>query len=185
MRPIPSHLDRASLVNKRFIIWHKEHWKKWSSYLFIFEHWKGNQLDAKVMARAPISWLDKCRKYNHLIGYFSNSDFKFKTSFCLPVFVAKRIFKTHQHFCFLCFHSRWRSFWFHKDREITKNLFTLAKNNFAERKLLCTRLNFGEILFAGTKRAVWGRQYRSILPVRVANQNSEFAACCQLTELNI
>ena len=25
---------------------------------------------------------------------------------CLPVFVAKRIFKTHQHFCFLCFHSR-------------------------------------------------------------------------------
>ena len=22
-----------------------------------------------VMARAPISWLDKCRKYNHLIGY--------------------------------------------------------------------------------------------------------------------
>ena len=43
--------------------------KKWSSYLFIFEHWKGNQLYAKAMARAPISWLDKCRKYNHLIGY--------------------------------------------------------------------------------------------------------------------
>ena len=44
--------------------------------MFIFEHWKGNQLDAKVMARAPISWLDKCRKYNHLIGYISNSIFK-------------------------------------------------------------------------------------------------------------
>ena len=24
-RPISSHLDRNSLVNKRFIIWHKEH----------------------------------------------------------------------------------------------------------------------------------------------------------------
>ena len=37
--------------------------------LVYFEHWKENQLCAKVMARAPISWLDKCRKYNHLIGY--------------------------------------------------------------------------------------------------------------------
>ena len=27
---------------------------------------------------------------------------------CLPVFVAKCILETHQHFCFLCFHSRWR-----------------------------------------------------------------------------
>ena len=26
----------------------------------------------------------------------------------LPVFVAKSILKTHQHFCFLCFHSRKR-----------------------------------------------------------------------------
>ena len=42
MRPIPSHLDRTCLANRRFIIWHKEPWKKWSSYLFIFEHWKGN-----------------------------------------------------------------------------------------------------------------------------------------------
>ena len=30
----------------------------------------------------------------------------------------------------------------------------MAENNFGERKLSCTRLNFGEILFAGTKRAV-------------------------------
>ena len=40
-----------------------------------------NHLDAKVMVRAPISWLDKCRKYNHLIGYISNSNFKFKFKF--------------------------------------------------------------------------------------------------------
>ena len=145
------------------------------------------------MESAPISWLDKCRKYNHLIGYISNSNFKFKFSnfqiqnklLCLPVFVAKRIFKTHQHFYFLCFHSRWRFFWFHKDRENTKNLFTLAENNFGERKLSCTRLNFGEILFAGTKRAVPGGQYRSILPARVANQNTEFAEYCPLAELAI
>ena len=120
----------------------------------------------KVIARAPISQLDKCRKYNHLIGYISNSNFKFKFSnskqtfvFNLPVFAAKRIFKTYQHFCFLCFRSRGRFFWFHRDREITKSLFTLAESNFSERKLSCTRLNFGEIL--------------------------EFAAYCPLAELAI
>ena len=116
-RPLPSHLDRTNLVNKRFIVWYKEHWKKWSSYLFIFEYWKWTQLNAKVIARAPMSWLDKCRKYNHLIGYISNSNLKFKFSnskqtfvFNLPVFAAKGIFKTYQHFCFLSFHSRWRFF---------------------------------------------------------------------------
>ena len=46
----------------------------WPSSLFALlwtetKHWKGNQLDAKVVARAPISWLDKFKKYNHLIGY--------------------------------------------------------------------------------------------------------------------
>ena len=81
-------------------------------------------------------------------------------------------------FCFMFF-------WFHKDRKITKNLFTLAENNFGERKLSCTRLNFGEILFAGTKRAVPDGQYRSILPARVANQNTEFSAYCPLAELAI
>ena len=64
---------------------------------------------------------------------------------CLSIFVAKRIFKTHQHFCSLCFHSRWRFLWFHKDREIAKNHITLAENNFGERKLSCTCLNFGEV----------------------------------------
>ena len=66
-----------------------------------------------------------------------------------------------------------------------KNLFTLAENNFSERKLSCTCLNFGEMLFAGTKWAVPGAQYRSILPARVANQNTEFAAYCPLAELAI
>ena len=83
----PATLDRTRLVNKRFILWRKEHWKKWSSYLFIFELWKGNQLHAKVMARAPISWLDKCRKYNRFIGCISNSNFKFKFSSSKQTFV--------------------------------------------------------------------------------------------------
>ena len=72
-----------------------------------------------------------------------------------------------------------------KEREITKDLFTVAESNSCERKLSCTRLSFGEILFAGTKRAVPGGQYRSILPARVANQNTEFAAYCSLAELVI
>ena len=114
----------------------------------------------------------------HFKFKFQIQIFKFKTNFVfnLPVFAGKRIFKTYQHFCFRCFHSRWHFFWFHKDREITKNIFTLAENNFGEGKLSCTRLNFGEILFAGTKRAVPGGQYRSILPARLAIQNTEFAA---------
>ena len=51
-----------------------------------------------------------------------------------------------------------------------------AENYFSERKLSCTYLNFGEILFAETKRAVPNGQHRSILPARVSNQNTEFSA---------
>ena len=32
--------------------------------------------NAKLMVRAPISWLDKCRKYSHLIGYIQISNSK-------------------------------------------------------------------------------------------------------------
>ena len=159
--------------------------KKRSSYLFIFKHWKGTQLNAKAIARAPISWLDKCRIYNHLIGYISNSNFQIQNKLlCLICrFLLQNVFL--KLFCFLCFHSRGFCFWFHKDREITKSLFTLAENNFSERKLSCTRLDFSEILFAGKKRAVPGGQYHSISPARVANQNTEFAAYCPLAELAI
>ena len=101
--------------------------KKWSSYLFIFEHWKGAQLNAKVIARAPISWLDKCRKYNHLIGYIS------------------------------LFHSRWRFFWFHKDREITKTLFTLAESNFGEKKTFVHSLELWRNFIFGNETGSPGR----------------------------
>ena len=142
--------------------------------------------------RVPLypDWINAENTIISLVAFqiqISNSNFQIQNKLlCLPVFVAKRIFKTHQHFCFLCFHSRWRYFWFYKDREIKKNLFTLAENNFGERKLSCTRLNvLWPILFAGTKRAVPGGHYRSILPARVANQNTEFAAHCPLAELAI
>ena len=124
------------------------------------------------MARAPIPWLDKCRKHNHLIGYISNSNFKifkFKTNFSLCRFLLQNIFlkfiNIFVYFVFILVDAFSGSI----KTEKTKNLSTLAENNLGERKLLC---NF----FAGTKRAVPGGQYRSILPARVANQNTEFAA---------
>ena len=50
-------------------------------------------LNAKVMTRAPTSWLDKCRKYNHLIGYISNFHmFKLKTNFCICRVLLQNVF---------------------------------------------------------------------------------------------
>ena len=119
-------------------------------------------------------WIDAENTIIWLVTFqiqISNSNFQIQNKLlCLPVFIERSIFKTHQRVCFLCFYSRRSSFWLHKDREITKNLFTLAENNFGERKLSCTCLNFGKILFGGTKRAISGGQYRCILPARVANQ---------------
>ena len=67
----------------------------------------------------------------------------------------------------------------------SQKILLLSRKVFCERKVSCTRLNFGEILFAGTKRAIPGGRYRSILPARVANQNTEFAAYCPLAEFAI
>ena len=60
----------------------------------------------------------RLRKYNHLIGYISNSNFKFKFSnskqsfeFNLPVFAAKRIFKTYQQFSYAFSGSIISRFW--------------------------------------------------------------------------
>ena len=118
-----------------------------------------------------------CCKQNRLHAFAH-----FVFTFVFAGFVAKRIFYTHLNiFVFFVFILvdviGFPVFWFHKAREIwKKKLFTLAENIFGERKPSCTRLNFGEILFAGTKQAALGGQYRSILPTRFANQNTEFAA---------
>ena len=85
----------------------------------------------------------------------------------LPVFLATYFSKLINIFVFILVDAfGFPVFWFHKDGEITKNLFTLGENSLGERKLSCTRLSFGEILFAGTKRTVPGGQHRSILSAR-------------------
>ena len=67
--------------------------------------------------------------------------------------------------------------------EITENVFTVTES-FLRKKIFATSLYLGEIvLFWGTKRAILNGQYRSILPARVPNQNSEFAASSPLAEL--
>ena len=112
--------------------------------------------------------------------------FKFKTTFCVCRVLLQNVFlkliNIFVLFVFILVDAFSGSI---RTEKSQKNLFTLAENNFGERKLSCTRLNFGEILFAGTKRAVPGGQYRSILPARVANQNTEFAAYSPLAELAI
>ena len=77
--------------------------------------------------------------------------------FNLPVFAAKRVFKTYQHFCFLCFHSRWCFFWFHKDREIIKNLFTVAENNFGEKQTFVHLLELWRNFICRNERGSPGR----------------------------
>ena len=69
--------------------------------------------------------------------------FKFKTAstpsyyFVLLLFYCKRYFlKLINIFVFILVDAfGFQVFWFHKDREITKTLFTMAENNFGERKL--------------------------------------------------
>ena len=70
---------------------------------------------------------------------------------------SERIFKSYQQFCFLCFHSRWRFFWFHKDREITKNLFTLADSNFGEKKTFLHSLELWRNFICGNETGSPGR----------------------------
>ena len=117
----------------------------------------------------------------------SNSNFqifKFKTNFWVCRFLLQNVFlrlvNIFVFFVFILVDAFYGSI---KTEKSQKNLFTLAENNFGERKLSCTCLKFSEILFAGTKRAFPGGQYRSILPARVANQNTEFAPYCPHAEL--
>ena len=121
--------------------------------------------------------MQKLQAFDWLHFKFKFQIFKFKTNFGVCRFllqnVCLKLINIFVFFVFILVDAFSGSI---KDREITKSLFTLAENNFGERKPSCTCLNFGEILFVGMKRAVPGGQYRSILPARVANQNAEFAA---------
>ena len=54
-----------------------------------------------------IGYMQKIQSFDWLHFKFKVSNFQIQNKLsCLPVFVASRIFKTHQYFCFLCFHSR-------------------------------------------------------------------------------
>ena len=66
---------------------------------------------------------------------------------------------------------------------LTSTYFQCNDKHYKQLHGTAMGLNFGEILFAGTKRGIPGGQYGSILPARVANQNTEFAAYCLLAEL--
>ena len=141
--------------------------------------------------RVPLypDWINAENTIIRLVTFqiqISNSNFQIQNKLlCLPFFVAKRIFKLINIFVFFVFILVDAFSGSIKTEKWQKNRFTLAENNFGERKLSCTCLNFGEMLFAGTKRAFPGGPYRPMLPARVANQNTEFAAYCPLAELAI
>ena len=67
-------------------------------------------------------------------------------------------FKTHQHFCFQFFSFSLTVFPSSIRTGKSKKYFYLSRKLFRRKKLSCTCLNFGEILFAGTKRTVPGEQ---------------------------
>ena len=99
--------------------------------------------------------------------------FKFKTNFCVCRFLLQNVFsKLINIFVFFVFIlvDAFSGSMKTEDRESTKNLFTLAESNFGERNLSCTCLNFGEILFAGTKRGSSG-QAVSLHLVRSGSQS--------------
>ena len=104
---------------------------------------------------------------------------------CLPVFVAKCILETHQHLCFLCFHSRWR-FRFPRflvpSRQRIHNLFTVNEN-ILRKKTSVRPLGLRRNFIGGTKRAIPTEQYRSIFLARVANHSPGFGSFCLLMKL--
>ena len=63
------------------------------------------QLLMNILRKAQT--LTNYRKYNIYIYIRLGQNFQIQNKLlCLPAFVTERIFKTHQQFCFVCFHSR-------------------------------------------------------------------------------
>ena len=79
-----------------------------------------------INAENTIIWLVT---FQIQIFKFSNS----KQTFVFAAFCCKTYFLRLINLFFSLFQSRWRFFWFHKDRVITKNVFTLAESNFGEK----------------------------------------------------
>ena len=84
--------------------------------------------------------------------------FKFKPNFCVCRFLLENVFlKLINIFVFFVFILVDAFPGFIKTEKSQKNLFALAENNFGERKLSCTRLNFGEIFIWGNETDNPGR----------------------------
>ena len=113
----------------------------------------------------------------------SNSNFqifKFKTNFYIQFagFCCKTYFLNLSTFLFSLFHSRWRYFWFHKNREITKNLFTLTESNFGENKTFVHSLELWRNFICGNETGSPGRA----VSLHLARSGSqwEHRICCML-----
>ena len=79
---------------------------------------------------------------------------------------------------FSLFHSRWRFFWFHKDREITKNLFISAESNFGEKKTFVHSLELWRNFICGNETGSLGRAVS--LHLARSGSQSEHRICCIL-----
>ena len=131
------------------------------------------------MAHAPICWLDKCRKFNHLIGYISNSNFQIQNRFhafislCVFTFVfcrfllQKVFFKLINIFCSLFSFSLTLSvfpfsgFWQESMKryslvsgEITKNF---SRKQFRRKKILVHPLELWRNFICGNEMDSLGR----------------------------
>ena len=74
--------------------------------------------------------------------------------------------------------------WLHPDREIIENLFTV-RENILRKKTFVHLLELRRNFIAGTKWAISGGQYCSILVPRIARHSMGLGSSCQLTELII
>ena len=94
----------------------------------------------------------------HFKFKFKFSNFQIQNKLlCLPVFVAKLIFKTYQRFCFLCFILVDAICGSIKTEKSQKNLFTLAESNFGEKKTFVHSLELWRNFICGNETGSPGR----------------------------
>ena len=117
-------------------------------------------------------WLHFKFKCQIQIFKFSNS----KQTFVFAGFCCKTYFLNLSTFLFSLFHSRWRFFWFHKDREITKILFTLAESNFGEKKTFVHSLELWRNFICGNETGSPGRAV-SLHLARLGSQSEHRIRC--------
>ena len=92
MRPISSHLDRASLVNKGFIIWHKEHWKN-DLHTCLFS---STEKETRFMQKYGVfqfsCFLVPCQQRNHRKSFYCYGKYFAKENFCAPAWASVKCY---------------------------------------------------------------------------------------------